>query len=638
MDEFGAAGSIEHTPSKIDWATCDVNASEPCHGVRVADETRCWTHLHPECLTEALASLEPGGRLDARGTTLHAPLLGKILERMRDSKNGRVFVKDSDFTAARFVDVVSFDEVSFGGSTRFMDAVFECKASFYGAGFGRYSSFHDVIFRGLADFGSANFGQCAFKDIEFKSALFGNAIFRSITEFVSARFEGSAEFAHIAAQGDVLFLNCWFNHRCSFQRSLFSNQVIFGSTTWDCDPDFIEARFEKSASFTGNKFGDRAVYYGARFGEEASFDESAFLGDASFTKSAFKGMSNFREVKFEKDADFQDATFEVGANFADTEVRGDLRINSDDGRGMLDLDGLKTGGDVEINGSFADVKCTRAKIVGRSWFRLEGTLRLDSSEFSAPVTIESQLGHAAHLRSLNRTDADHLTLVDVDLSRCEFAGLRRPESLRLAGRCRFAPMPKNWCLRWHWLPWRWTTREALFEEHLWRQSVGAPGQGWQLPDPGQSMDVNPARLAVMYRQLRADLEDSKDEPGADDLYYGEMEMRRVSSDRPVERCLLRAYWLVSGYGLRASRSLLILAAVTLMAAVAIHYGGFEGARPGYWSCLLYSVGSLLSLDLTIRHVPALTTDWGDLVRIALRVAGPVLLGLAALAIRGRIKR
>ena len=54
--------------------------------------------------------------------------------------------------------------------------------------------------------------------------------------------------------------------------------------------------------------------------------------------------------------------------------------------------------------------------------------------------------------------------------------------------------------------------------------------------------------------------------------------------------------------------------------------------------MLYAGGSVLSLGLSIGHLPAILTRWGDAIRILLRIAGPVLLGLAALALRGRIKR
>jgi hypothetical protein len=40
----------------------------------------------------------------------------------------------------------------------------------------------------------------------------------------------------------------------------------------------------------------------------------------------------------------------------------------------------------------------------------------------------------------------------------------------------------------------------------------------------------------------------------------------------------------------------------------------------------------------IQRVPEVLTEWGEAIRLVLRVGGPVLLGLAALAVRGRVKR
>jgi len=95
---------------------------------------------------------------------------------------------------------------------------------------------------------------------------------------------------------------------------------------------------------------------------------------------------------------------------------------------------------------------------------------------------------------------------------------------------------------------------------------------------------------------------------------------------------------VSGYGLRASRSMLVLGALLLVTALALQRAGFPGPHtPGYLDCLLYAAGSVLSLDVT-GHLPAALTDWGQLIRMVLRIGGPVLLGLGALAVRGRIKR
>ena len=64
--------------------------------------------------------------------------------------------------------------------------------------------------------------------------------------------------------------------------------------------------------------------------------------------------------------------------------------------------------------------------------------------------------------------------------------------------------------------------------------------------------------------------------------------------------------------------------------------GFPGVTPDFGQCVLYAAGSVVSLDL--GHVPGVLTNWGDVVRLVLRIGGPILLGLAALAVRGRVKR
>ena len=175
--------------------------------------------------------------------------------------------------------------------------------------------------------------------------------------------------------------------------------------------------------------------------------------------------------------------------------------------------------------------------------------------------------------------------------------------------------------------------------------AGGQGPAWPLEGPavarpeGQPEALSPGAIAGLYRALRKGREDVKDEPGAADFYYGEMEMRR--HDRGTDdanrwrgrasRIVLTAYWLVSGYGLRAWRSLVALAVVTALFAVAFHFVGFT--RPpepaSYWTSLLYAFRSTVSL--TDSQVTL--TAWGSFFQALLRITGPVLLGLMLLALR-----
>ncbi|MBT2212572.1 hypothetical protein [Actinomadura sp. NEAU-AAG7] len=153
--------------------------------------------------------------------------------------------------------------------------------------------------------------------------------------------------------------------------------------------------------------------------------------------------------------------------------------------------------------------------------------------------------------------------------------------------------------------------------------------------------VDGARLEVLYRKLRRALEDSKNEPGAADFYYGEMQMRRHSGRDGrgfAERALVWTYWLVADYGLRAWRAIATLAMLVALVAVAVKYAGFPGKPVPYIDALLYSLGSPFLINAKTTAVPDTITRWGEVFRIILRIAVPLLLGLAGLAIRNRLKR
>ena len=128
----------------------------------------------------------------------------------------------------------------------------------------------------------------------------------------------------------------------------------------------------------------------------------------------------------------------------------------------------------------------------------------------------------------------------------------------------------------------------------------------------------------------------------------------------VEQALLTAYWAVSGYGLRASRALAALALIIALATVGLATFGFAhnttsvyltvpganppayrqtfvtSTRPSVADALNYSIETTTSL----LHSPAdePLTVGGRIIEIVLRLTGPLLLGLAVLALRGRVKR
>jgi hypothetical protein len=188
--------------------------------------------------------------------------------------------------------------------------------------------------------------------------------------------------------------------------------------------------------------------------------------------------------------------------------------------------------------------------------------------------------------------------------------------------------------------------------------------------PDSDLTPDPEDVAALYRQLRKALEDGKNEPGAADFYYGEMEMRRHDrTGTPLgERSLLWAYWLVSGYGLRASRAVAWLAVSMLVTILLMMGFGLPQYAPKQKATGSVPVGGGTvtfeidkddpknptrnrftdqrfekALKVTLNSVVFRAsgqelTVAGEYIEMTSRFSEPILLTLAALAIRGRVKR
>jgi hypothetical protein len=262
-----------------------------------------------------------------------------------------------------------------------------------------------------------------------------------------------------------------------------------------------------------------------------------------------------------------------------------------------------------------------------------------------------------HLLTLRRVDVENLTLSDLDLSGCIFAGAHHLDKIRIEGPRPFADTPGPWVIHvgTNALPiWRrWTRRQALAEEHHWRSQIMKTREGAPVRQPewnpagcrtpqwvneltgSEVQVVAPDRLAGIYRSLRKAQEDGKDEPGAADFYYGEMEMRRKSqSTSRSERFILWLYWLMAGYGLRGLRALLWLAVSFATSILLMHEFGFP-SRESWGSAFLYTAGALTRL---VSPRTGLLNQAGDAIRIIIGVLGPILLGLAIISVRNRVKR
>jgi uncharacterized protein YjbI with pentapeptide repeats len=621
----------EETTREPEWAVCGASG---CIGVRVEGHEACLAHMNSEARQSALAALAPGADLDLRGAPIDAELLQQVLAALR-AGDDPPRVGDARFDRAQFSEVAVFEGVRFAREVWFEEARFSGDARFDRAQFSERAVFTGVRFGEAAVFNSAQFDRDA--------------------EFAGVRFTGMAWFVEAQVAGMAAFTDAWSSERAAFRGAQFLGTAGFG-----------RAQFSGIAGFEETRFGGEAWFGAAQFGEEARFEGTVFSGAAAFVGTQFGGVADF-----------------TGAQFARTRSLGPLFA------GALILDGATFEQPVTIRAVSGRLSCVDTRFDDTATLRLRyAEAVLYRAVFTKPSTIvfaenafeprdelaeeafdEGAVAQAAggrsprpRLLSLHGTDVATLTLTELDLGACLFQGAYSLDKLRIVGAPPFADTPSGW--KWgrvggQGIPlWRWTRRQTLIEEHHWRASrplpaapngrphprlvgwsgVNAEPPGWVADRTGQRVQpLPPGRVALLYRALRKAQEDSKNEPGAADLYYGEMEMRRLEPKTPWgERVILALYWLVAGYGLRGLRALACLAAVVVGVAVLLELVGFaqHPSPPTVWGSLLFAARSTLS----IADPEARLTAWGKLLQVSLRFAGPVLLGLALLSIRNRVKR
>jgi uncharacterized protein YjbI with pentapeptide repeats len=550
---------------------CEV---EGCLGMLVEVDGCCLAHTSPQLRKVKLNQLHNGGRLDARGVPIDTELLKEILDAAPRDEEGRPHLKQADFRGAEFFGEACFRNVRFSGGIR------------------------------------TNFEDTQFNDEEFWDVRFYDEI---RTNFEDAQFHGRADF------GDARF----------------NGVTNFGDT-----------QFEETAIFYKTRFSDWVEFAGAQFGW-AEFAGAQFDGGAGFSRAQFEGEANFTNARFKHNTCF-------GPLFVSEE--GSLRLDAVTfGRGskievgarQISCIGLGSSDDASnlhlrvrwAEVDFSEAGFSRPTIVSPLPFADFRTIA-ELPDWASP---KDQLSRP-RVVSLCRANVAELVLTDVDLSACRFDGAHNLDQLRLEGDTTFAQPPKGW-RRTRFGPWRWTRRDTLANEQQWRAREGyAKSDGWYSDETGAAPrprlgedepPLTPRRIASLYRDLRKAREDAKDEPGAADFYYGEMEMRRLDSTRAwPERTILFFYWLMSGYGLRAWRALTSLGALWLLFSALFAWAGFA-ATHSFRTAAVYTARMAIGLP-NPRLLP--TTLTGDVLQIVWRLAAPVLLGLAVLSIRGRVKR
>ncbi|WP_309113137.1 pentapeptide repeat-containing protein [Saccharothrix sp.] len=515
-----------------------------------------------------------------------------VTERI-DFRRGTL-MEGMEFNKVESVGAVTLDRSTTKGPLRFTGCVFREDVTFAKATFQAPMVLTDGAFDGKLS-------------LDAVTALAPIAIERSKTggevSFDSGTYHHGLRLTRLEATSAVRFVDAHLLSPFLVEDSTFSGPLTLDRLRSTGRVEVRDVTFEDAVSFHSGSYADAVVFHNVEFQREVTFDSAEFGGPVTFRDVRFLGPVSFRGARFGDRLRFEHVRFDGAVDF-DIEVRHLALVNT----------------------TFA---VQASLVLGNA------DVVVERSRFAAPVTLDSR--STCRIRSLAGTDATNLTLAMVDLGVCALSDVYNLDKLRVeAAAFPEAPHRLRFSRRWPWVLKR-SKRRIVAEEAMVR-ARSAPAD-WAPLLQGFSAPARPVYandVARVYRQLRKAREDAKDEPNAADFYYGEMEMRRRATPRhSAEGLILRLYWLTSGYGLRGLRSVACLVVLLLVCATLMNRFGF--ADPHTWPASVVHVA-----DAATKLVGASSSDrltgWGTALQVVVRLAGPVLLGLAILSVRGRAKR
>lgn len=320
-----------------------------------------------------------------------------------------------------------------------------------------------------------------FRGVAFTAELFEELCGRT-------RFLQSARFDHAQFLGDVTFSGVPWPSAVGMVSA--SDIVFLG------DASFRRAVFRGSADFGTARFRGRAAFDGARFEGEALFDEVSFGGHATFHRAVFEQYASFRGVRAEQGIAFHRARF-AG------ELEGTLVSD-----GTVDLSGTSVAQALRLQVAATALDCTAATFNGPNTLQLRyAAVDLTDTDLHGQTSLNWHLGWFSEpdgswlddsflpgsLRprvvSLRGVDAAQLMLTDIGLEQCRFFGARNLDQIHMAGECTFQSPATRWT-RIGPLPFRWSRRNAIADEHQWRRQGayprGSPGPVTTTTYPGSS--------------------------------------------------------------------------------------------------------------------------------------------------------
>lgn len=258
---------------------------------------------------------------------LHLPSADKtaafeqaLSKRLRDQNfdfRGVWFPAKANFSNFPFTDEVSFEQATFNGEAVFTSATFEKAVSFKSARFGGDATFSGVILGGQADFDKATFH----RTVDFRRSIFSEA-----ASFRSSKFEEPVTFDRATFDAEVSFNNSTFRQRADFA-TRFRDRADFSQSEFEGLAEFTRVNFEKQANFFSTKFISTSTFDYATFNSSTTFNTATFVGPVNFRSATFGEIANFSEVSFQARVLFNSVKFNGQANFQFANFKDYVRFN-----------------------------------------------------------------------------------------------------------------------------------------------------------------------------------------------------------------------------------------------------------------------------------------------------------------------
>jgi hypothetical protein len=486
-------------------------------------------------------------------------------------------------------------------------------------------------------------------------AVRGTSITQQLWEMIRAALAAASERGfplRVALAGAEIAAILDFS-RLTFEYLEINGTVVAGLRINECRfKGSFNAQFAtfgaESPNFLRTEFSDRVDLSYASAGENLMV---GFLGCRihTFVATGIRAQLGIQRCEYERDFVLSEAS----ANhvlLTDCTIGGELDL-SGARLGIFRAPGLRAPNAHRVGPMAVENDCdlTYARFEERVLLEVKAReLRLTGSQFSAggriaadsastyldgvtlggPLQVSGTVDRAGDptIVTVQGADAGAMTFAHVNMTRCIFSGAHGLSEITLEPTVKLLQSPRLTA-----------RRRCIADEFAWRATLSRlRSWRWRRSDTPQAK-LRASEVAGVYRSLRRAYESRSDQPGAADFYYGEMEMRRNSLDAGFpEWAIVSAYWLLSGYALRAWRVCFWLVCLLLGGGYAMARWGFV-FRTRFYTGFMHLVRSAVP-GLRPTYHDAIVSQTGTWLQIAFAILTPLLLALLVLALRNRVRR